>query len=281
MTRLEALTYTGALLGNVAFLLRQHLSQVIDVGILNRLGRLVNRPLNALGLELIRSKGHVASLWPRLRLMKQLGFAPDVIFDGGAYQGTWSVEAASTFPGVQLVAIEPNPKALDALRPKFAALQPPPTIVSAALSDSEGSARLNVWGDSVVAGAGSSLLEHVQGAPRHSVKVRLTTLDRICDETGLVPDLVKLDLQGGELPALRGAQRALASAEVFVVEFGCLAAYVGRTTPRDLFDMMYEHDFCLYDVVDLLYRPYDGALTGGDFIFVKNGSSLRAHKDYR
>ena len=41
---------------------------------------------------------------------------------------------------------------------------------------------------------------------------------------------------------------------------------------------MYDHDYCLYDIIDLHDRPYDGALTGGDFFFVKNSSPLRRYK---
>ena len=48
----------------------------------------------------------------------------------------------------------------------------------------------------------------------------------------------------------------------------------------DLLDIMFDQDYCLYDPVDGHYRPYDGALTGGDFIFVKNGSTLRAYKGW-
>ena len=39
-------------------------------------------------------------------------------------------------------------------------------------------------------------------------------------------------------------------------------------------------DYCLYDIIDLIYRPYDNALTGGDFIFVKNSSQLKEYKGY-
>ena len=42
----------------------------------------------------------------------------------------------------------------------------------------------------------------------------------------------------------------------------------------------FDHDYCLYDLVDLHYRPYDRALTGGDYIFVKNSSALRAYKGW-
>ena len=69
-------------------------------------------------------------------------------------------------------------------------------------------------------------------------------------------------------------------ATFMIIEFGCLEAYIGRTTPRDILEIMYENDYCLYDIVDCHYRPYDGALTGGDFFFVKNDGVLKKYKGW-
>lgn len=67
---------------------------------------------------------------------------------------------------------------------------------------------------------------------------------------------------------------------MFIIEFGVLEAYINRATPRQLLDIMIDNNYCLYDVVDLIYRPYDDALTGGDFFFVKNSSVLSRYKGY-
>ena len=45
-------------------------------------------------------------------------------------------------------------------------------------------------------------------------------------------------------------------------------------------DIMYDNSCCLYDVASCSDRPYDGALTGVDFFFVKNSSVLRKHKGW-
>ena len=46
---------------------------------------------------------------------------------------------------------------------------------------------------------------------QRTVPVTLTTLDRVCEEEKLQPDVLKLDIQGGELAALRGAKSILSS----------------------------------------------------------------------
>ena len=44
----------------------------------------------------------------RLIHMKNIGFYPRVIYDGGAFIGKWAKETAHIFHGAQLVIIEPN-----------------------------------------------------------------------------------------------------------------------------------------------------------------------------
>ena len=147
------------------------------------------------------------------------------------------------------------------------------------LAEKKGSLLFNIWGDPKDA-TSASLQDHVKGKADNAVIVEVDTLDNMLEERRIKPDLVKLDLQGAEYSALVGAKEALKNAEIFIVEFGCLEAYVDRTTPRQLMDVFYENDYCLYDLVDCHYRPYDGALTGGDFFFIKNNSPLRKHKGW-
>ena len=43
-------------------------------------------------------------------------------------------------------------------------------------------------------------------------------------------------------------------------------------------DIMYDNDYCMYDVVYLMKRSYDQALGCGDFFFLKKNSMLRKYK---
>lgn len=233
---------------------------------------------NAVGLDVVK-KGQSRTLRERMQRIKDFGFAPRTILDGGAFHGLWSKEAAAKFPGAQLVVVEPNQLLLATIERNLSHLVPKPEIVNAALGQQRGRARFNIWKDPR-SDQGASLLDHVSGEAARIVDVSVETLDDIAEKTGHMPDLVKLDLQGAELPAIRGGTSVLKNAEVAIVEFGCLEAYIGRTTPRELLDAMYERAFRLYDVVDLHDRPYDGALAGGDMFFVKESSSLLAHKGW-
>ena len=250
------------------------------------LKKIVKAPFHLAGLDVIRKESVKAKIkcsmpsWEeRMTHANRLGFSPKTIFDCGAFQGEWTRSASRIFPGSQIVAIEPNPFLQETLRHRISGVQPSPILFKAALGESPGKSTLNIWGEKS-SDAGASLYEHVSGNAAVRVEVQIDTLDNIAEKTGLLPDLIKLDLQGGELAALKGGGKTLRHAEFAMIEFGCLDAYIDRTTPCDLAKIMYENDFCLYDIVDCHYRPYDNALTGGDFFFVKNSSILRSHKGW-
>ena len=245
------------------------------------LKKIVNTPLNAIGLSLVKTaSGASMPAWrDRIKLAKKLGFAPQVIVDGGAFIGDWSQEVARIFPETQIVIVEPNPFLQEDIEKRTSNINPRPIILNVALGDSQNKATLNIWRDEK-SDSGASLLGHVSGKANQAIEVDIDTLDNISMRTGFIPDFVKLDLQGAELSALKGATQVLKHAELMMIEFGCLEAYEERTTPRELLEIMYANDYCLYDIVDCHYRPYYGALTGGDFIFVKNSSVLRMHKGW-
>ncbi len=215
----------------------------------------------------------------RLQHAKRLGLSPRVILDGGAFKGFWSRDVAEIFPGVQIVLVEPNPFIQDTIRSNIADIRPLPILLGVALGQSQGNASFNIWRDEN-SETGASLLDHVRGEPHRVIQVEIDTLDSISARLGLSPDLIKLDLQGGELAALNGGTTVLRDAEFAIIEFGCLEAYIGRATPRDILTIMYDNGYCLYDIADCHYRPYDGAMTGGDFFFVKNSSVLRRYKGW-
>jgi FkbM family methyltransferase len=216
----------------------------------------------------------------RLENTKKIGFSPKVIFDCGASVGLWTIKTSKLFTGSQLVSIEPNKKIINTLKEKTSVISPRPIIIEGAVGEKNGKTYLNIWDNDETKMSGSSLKGHVQGEPREKMEIELYTLDELAQELNMKPDLIKLDLQGGEIEALRGAKQLLETTEMFIIEFGVLEAYINRATPRQLLDIMIDNNYCLYDVVDLIYRPYDDALTGGDFFFVKNSSVLSRYKGY-
>lgn len=251
------------------------------------LKRIFNIPLSILGMEVIRKgswKPYNSVRFPtdmeRMQHAADLGFKPKVIYDGGGFDGKWCAQAASIFQDAEFVMFEPNPTMKARIIDRVAPIKTRVQLIQKALGESPGTAKFNIWSDGKV-DAGASLLNHVKGDASTQLEVEVVSIDSVAEETGKWPDLIKIDLQGAEAPALRGAAKALDRAEMVIAEFGCLEeAYEGRTTPAELISMMDKSGYKLYDLVDIHYRPHDGALTGGDLFFVKRSSALNAHKGY-
>jgi FkbM family methyltransferase len=59
----------------------------------------------------------------------------------------------------------------------------------------------------------------VPDAAAATTEVPATTIDEFCDATGVSPDVMKIDVEGAELAALRGARRTIASRGASVAIF--------------------------------------------------------------
>lgn len=129
------------------------------------------------------------------------GIALDVGANVGAYAllfGAWMR------PGGRVYAFEPSPAAYEGLRRhvELNGLADVVRPVRAAVGDAEGTAAL--------AGAdqqGTSRLAHPEEG---GTMVETTTIDGFCAREGIVPTLIKIDVEGWELEALRGARETIA-----------------------------------------------------------------------
>ena len=90
-----------------------------------------------------------------------------------------------------------------------------------------------------------------------------------------VPDLVKLEVQGFELEALRGADSLFAKTELFILEVSLFPFIAGTPIVREVIAFMAERGYELYDIPGSGRRPYDGALGQVDFAFARTQGTLR------
>lgn len=127
----------------------------------------------------------------------------DVLFDIGANIGLVALHAARK---CRTVAFEPDPSFLARLHRNLE-LNPDlcVEVLQLAISDDDGTSSLFTDG----AGGNSPSLVH-QRQEKAAVEVRTQTLDSLVDSGSLpAPTVLKLDIEGAEILALRGAQRLL------------------------------------------------------------------------
>ncbi len=128
-------------------------------------------------------------------------------YDVGCNVGFFSLLAGLTDKTRKVVAIDPNPRALSETAETLFlnGIAEQVTFVAAGVSDHE---KDNAAFHTVGSGAaGSFFKSHAKTAARQnkSMQVKLTTLDSILKKTEIVPDLIKMDIEGYEWRALKGA----------------------------------------------------------------------------
>ena len=170
--------------------------------------------------------------------------AHPVIFDVGANNGAWSSNLARVLKrtSAEFHLFEAAPTILPYVRQRLGEI-PNPTLVEKAISDETGTITFHAPDAGVGAGLGSVHARRDAGVPEtryQVIEVPTITLDAYAKEAGVGRiDLLKMDIEGHELYALRGAAGLLGSHAVKVLMFEFGSANVNsRTFFRDFWDLL-------------------------------------------
>lgn len=134
-----------------------------------------------------------------------------VCVDVGANVGVYVMQFARwAGPEARVVAFEPNPGAMAALRRhvRMNRLDGQVELVASAVGARAGSATMyasDADGMSRLGAPNSRIASRVR-----ELTVPVVTLDEFCESRGLAPDWLFMDIEGFELAALEGARRTLA-----------------------------------------------------------------------
>lgn len=154
---------------------------------------------------------------PEARLIAALLRPGDVFLDGGAHVGVFSLIAAAVVgPTGRVIACEPVPETMRLLEENVA-LNGFGWVEARNVALADGSGQRTLYSFGPASGVSSFAPATTIGS--HQVLVDVTTLDDVvkcCDPTRV--RLVKLDLEGAEVRALRGATALLESRPDFLVE---------------------------------------------------------------
>jgi FkbM family methyltransferase len=140
-----------------------------------------------------------------LRLVLEALPPGGTMLDGGAYLGWVSLQAARAVgPGGRVVAVEPHPATAELLRRNVAAngCDGVVEVYRCALGAAPGRAAFHL------SGAGDTSSLHARVGDVETVEVDVRAGDDLIGDAHV--DVIKLDLEGGELDALRGLERTIA-----------------------------------------------------------------------
>lgn len=184
---------------------------------------------------------------PDVRSFLQYALRPgDTFIDCGANVGYFSVQAGALVGSHgQVIAIEANPRTFKLLERNLLANHFG-TPVHCALTSQTGEVELFMPGDWDVY---SSLRADglVEGHADQSFKVAARTLDEVVSDLALKKvDLVKVDIEGGELDVLRSAPKLLSTLRPLIIaEYGVKTWASFGVNAQDLKELTQKFDYSL------------------------------------
>jgi len=195
------------------------------------------------------------------------------ILDAGASHGRISAKFLRRFPQANVFAFEPNSLYRETLQ-QYARTEPRFHPYFIALSDEKGRARLNL----TTAPGSTSLLTpnprmrelfRADASIESSTEVDVTTIDDWVQSNGSPAiQVMKFDIQGAELKALRGATHTLReSTSLIYIELWFNPGYEGGPLYGDIDSFLRSQGFMLFDIYKPKYDPR-GVITWANAIFL-------------
>lgn len=223
-----------------------------------------------------------AVTWPRFSLtsfeivhsLSKQGVMPSTVIDVGANIGQFAVASAKLFPGSSVHSFEPNPDCVKLLYKHVVSLGNV-SIYPIALGDDEGEVTFHVNSHS----HSSSILplskNHMEAFPDarevNEIKVKVSTLDKTFVSVELAsPVLLKLDVQGYEAQALRGAVETLKRVDYVVLEASFKPMYEGEMLFMEIVRLMEGYGFSFLRPVGWLNDPNTSEIIQIDALFRRN-----------
>jgi len=202
---------------------------------------------------------------------------PSLIIDVGVAYGTPLLYQA--WPNAALALVEPNPAFHEYLHSQYVA-HGLGVLYKVAASSCQSEVILNARmdGSSIVA-----KIEVAHGSPSNHLVVQTSTLDALIQDqlSEQYRAILKTDCQGHDNEVLLGASNTLKYCDLVIAE-AHIYPWSGseRNHLSSIISIMNSHNFCLYDIVDPLYRPHDSALAQVDALFVPRSSSLVSYQGF-
>ncbi|TXD41660.1 FkbM family methyltransferase [Lujinxingia vulgaris] len=191
---------------------------------------------------------------PQIALLRHL-LEPDHVFiDIGANHGEFSVVAARQVPRGRVVAFEPNEAIHRRLRFNIESNGfENVTLSTSGLSDEPGVARIYQAAERFDDGTthlGLATLYPTERRGQVVQEIELTTLDTFVKDAGLKRvDLIKIDIEGAELAALKGADEVLTGFRPnIILELNQGTCKSAGYTMDDLLDLLASYGYTFFEI---------------------------------
>ena len=201
--------------------------------------------------------------------------APLSVVDAGAHHGDTAVQYLEHLPNSRVIALEPEPENFAIAKKTLAPFGARVELLPFALAETDGSVVLRLTSHS----GAHSLLEvgdmRYYDAPVETltpIEVRAVTLDSLLADHRLDRlDILKMDIQGAELLALRGGAKLLARHAIRLIALEVLFQPLYRNQPTfwDIADHLSSLGYALQGIYEQRHHAANHAiLRWADAVFV-------------
>lgn len=200
----------------------------------------------------------------------------NIIFDIGAHMGQTAKHYRQLFKDAKIFSFEPSPESYSQLIETSRSLSP---IETYNLAVAETSGEKSFYSTSF--SAQSSLLKLTDSSVKYydeavptavdSISVKATSLDEFCKSKNIEKiQICKMDIQGAELLALKGATELLANkaVDLFHLEVCFNEYYQQQALFYQICDFLARYDYRLFGLYNLYHGKNNLALVEGDALFL-------------
>lgn len=207
------------------------------------------------------------------KLLGGMGITGPVIFDLGGHRGETIRQYRARFPDAVVYSFEPFPDSLASLHKNFGN-DPMTKIIPMAVAEQPGPRILyinDVDATNSLLPAAASSRRYLPGkGTKGSIQVDATSIDEFVESHRVeTVHILKMDIQGGELMALKGAQRVLKEVQMPLIytEIMFVPYYKNQPLLNDIWDFLAGYGYSMFDIY-FLQRADNGQLGYANALFV-------------
>jgi FkbM family methyltransferase len=197
------------------------------------------------------------------------GYRPDFVVDVGASTGCWSKLAKRFFPDARYWLVDPLIEEYKRIDSSTFSANPTFNVVASAISDHQGSLKLNVSDDLY----GSTLMDASMVPDNRgfqTITVPVTTLDELARAHSIAGHgILKIDVQFAEHLVLSGARELLPRADFIFIELSLKKFSPEFKTFDEILRDLTECGFRYYDHAGGWRDPVTGELLQQDAVFIR------------
>ena len=195
------------------------------------------------------------------------------ILDVGAYIGAFAFAMRKILPEATIISFDPLEKNIDTIKKNMGddrRFQ----VIQSAIGSRTGT--VDFWVSDFT--ASSSILEMTdehkthfpESAGNRKITVPIRTLDECLESISHEgPTLLKVDVQGFELPVFEGARRTLKSVGAVITEVSFQRLYQDQPLFEEIHSALKKEGFAFSGVLDSLVSPLDGSILQADALFTR------------